>query len=326
MRRVIARFVAFLIALTLAGSDAGYRLDPVTPRTIAVRAQLYALDGAILSTRLRFARGWILSSRDSDFGGLSGLAVTSAGLMALSDRGVIFTFAQDGKGNPTFASLRPLPHGCGDGTTKLQRDSESLARDPRTGDYWIGMEWLNALCHAGPDLRRGRFIQPAQMKRWPRTGGPEAMARLSDGRTIIIAERLAQGEGNVPFLVFDDDPDSSAPAVKRLYVTPAGYRPTDIAELPDGNLILVHRQFRLPLDFRTIVSIIPKSALDGEGAIRARPIALLRAPAISDNFEGVAVSHEKGRTYIWLVSDDNFVLTQKTYLLKFELLSGSGVR
>ena len=46
-----------------------------------------------------------------------------------------------------------------------------------------------------------------------------------------------------------------------------------------------------------------------------------KAPGVNDNFEGLAVEEKEGRTYLWLVSDDNFAPLQATYLLKFELSS-----
>jgi len=47
---------------------------------------------------------------------------------------------------------------------------------------------------------------------------------------------------------------------------------------------------------------------------------VLAPPQIADNFEGLAVDVRNGRTRIWLVSDDNFLPQQRTYLLEFELV------
>ncbi|MGO7251670.1 esterase-like activity of phytase family protein, partial [Rhizobium brockwellii] len=52
---------------------------------------------------------------------------------------------------------------------------------------------------------------------------------------------------------------------------------------------------------------------------RGRLIAELDSPLIHDNFEGVAVTQEGGATILWLVSDDNQLFLQKSYLLKFRL-------
>ena len=49
-------------------------------------------------------------------------------------------------------------------------------------------------------------------------------------------------------------------------------------------------------------------------------IAWLAAPLTIDNMEGLAIRKEEGRTFIYLVSDDNFSPLQRTLLLKFELL------
>ena len=52
---------------------------------------------------------------------------------------------------------------------------------------------------------------------------------------------------------------------------------------------------------------------------RGQLLAELDAPLIHDNFEGVAVTREAGETILWLVSDDNQTLLERSYLLKFRL-------
>jgi hypothetical protein len=57
--------------------------------------------------------------------------------------------------------------------------------------------------------------------------------------------------------------------------------------------------------------------------VRGRVIATLRRPLVHDNFEGLAISRERGRTIVWLVSDDNQLFLQRTLLLKFALDDGT---
>jgi hypothetical protein len=56
------------------------------------------------------------------------------------------------------------------------------------------------------------------------------------------------------------------------------------------------------------------------GIVTGRTIAKFGRPGLTSNFEGVAISNEGGRTFVWLVSDDNYMWIENTYLLKFELL------
>ena len=46
----------------------------------------------------------------------------------------------------------------------------------------------------------------------------------------------------------------------------------------------------------------------------------LLPPLSVDNFEGLAVREEGGRTFLYIVSDDNFSGSQRTLLMKFEVL------
>jgi len=48
-------------------------------------------------------------------------------------------------------------------------------------------------------------------------------------------------------------------------------------------------------------------------------IARFEPPVTSDNYEGLSVTIENGRPIIWIVSDDNYSLWQRTLLLKFAL-------
>ena len=51
-----------------------------------------------------------------------------------------------------------------------------------------------------------------------------------------------------------------------------------------------------------------------------REIARLAAPLVHDNFEGIATRRDgQGRTLVYLISDDNFHILQRTLLLMFEL-------
>ena len=41
---------------------------------------------------------------------------------------------------------------------------------------------------------------------------------------------------------------------------------------------------------------------------------------LAENYEGAAISVEQGRTYLWLVADNNFNVWQRSLLLQFELV------
>lgn len=327
MRRSITYACIVLMGISVGGDDYVARLPAVETGRIVITAE--PVNGAPLhsSRRLRFLEGWALSSPAPEFGGISALMAEEGDLVAVTDRGALLRFDGARIHRPGMGTLRPLPIGCADRELKADRDSESIATDPMTGRFWIGFEWRNAVCQVDGVGQEGRLFRPSSMRNWPRTGGAESMTRLANGDLVILAERPADGGSETPMLIFPRSDLTKDPRRLR-YRPPSGYRPTDLAELPDGSVLILNRRFRAPFDFSSILVMTPPLALARDAAMTGRPLALFRAPSIADNFEAVAVDVQGSSTQVWLASDDNFVSTQKTYLLKFELLpvSGGGVR
>ena len=147
------------------------------------------------------------------------------------------------------------------------------------------------------------------------------MVRLADGHLVVIAEtRHWPHQHDRAGLWFDGDPtEHASPAFRFAYRPPAGYDPSDVAELPDGDLIVVNRRFALPYDFTAILTIVPRHAIRAGAIVGGTPIATLAAPLLHDNFEGIAVAREGADTILWLVSDDNQSWFQRSLLLKFRL-------
>jgi hypothetical protein len=82
---------------------------------------------------------------------------------------------------------------------------------------------------------------------------------------------------------------------------------------------VLDRAFSLPFQFANRISIVPARQLRPGHVAHGRLIAELAAPLIHDNFEGVAVTREGADTILWLVSDDNQFMLQRSLLLKFRL-------
>lgn len=313
---------ALLLTLlfSLSRTEPALRLPPDQER-IMIRAQ--PLDTAEFRARrtkrvaLRFEAAWRLTSDHPDFGGLSAISPYQGMLMAVSDSGALFNFSVLPGQQDWPARIAPLPKGCMASVMKADRDSESLAVDPHSGRYWIGLESRNAIC-SGASGERGRLVQPAAMAKWKLTSGPEAMARLADGRFLVIAEQAPTPSDTVPALLFDHDPVLNAKAVRELrYRPPAGYAPVDVAALPDGRLLILHRAFRLPFEFSAVLSLGQLTEKDGRWTLMASPIAWFRDGRGRENWEALAVEDQgQGRATIWMASDDNYLVLQSTYVLK----------
>lgn len=316
-------FSLFLIALP-AGSGGRSSVEPVIAHAIDLQAIRLTDPKVQTEPELALRGGWVLVSKDPGFGGLSALLTDGHEFTALSDSGLLVHFGMDDAGHVSGTRIDPLPRGCAADAFKADRDSESMTRDPATGALWIGFEWRNAICRADASLKRADGLAlPAQMRGWERTTGPEAMVRLSDGRFLVIEERPTDGRFVGPALLFPSDPVAPGARARQLaYQDPLPYfRPTDAAQLPDGRLLVLHRNFKPPFRFRAKLAILEAIPRDPQQLLQGRIIASLDEKGLTDNFEGVAVSQEAGHTFVWLVSDDNYLWLQRTYLLKFELLA-----
>jgi hypothetical protein len=195
-----------------------------------------------------------------------------------------------------------------------------MVHDAGTGRVWVGLEHYNRICRYAPNFARVEAMNIApQMRHWWKNGGIESMARLPDGRFIVISEDTPRGEPARPILIFDRDPTDPAVNVTKMYYdAPGDYSPSDLACLPDGRLIVLNRTFEPPLHgFRVIVSVIEPFAVKASGHVPSRIIAQFDSPLVTDNYEALAITVEHGLPIIWIMSDDNYMDFQKTYLLKF---------
>jgi hypothetical protein len=158
------------------------------------------------------------------------------------------------------------------------------------------------------------------MRDWPANTGPEAMVRLSDGRFIVLSESPGTWFGrSTPGLLFPGDPIDGARPLRFQFNPPDGFRPVDMAQLPDGRvLILVRRvEWGLPPSFAArLVVADPKQIAAGK-AWRGELVVEITAPMPAENFEGLAVMPgQRGQVVVWLISDDNQSSFQRTLLLK----------
>lgn len=274
--------------------------------------------------KLRYRGGLELRSDDARFGGLSALDVSADGatVTALSDRGYWIRlhplYAEGrlvGAENARLGSLldRSRPPEPG------EADAESLAPLP-DGGMIIAFEQDHRLMRyprfgggAGGGGGVERLAVPADVAQMPANGGIEALTRLNDGRLLMLGEDLNAGEGVRGWLRSAD-----AAWSRLVYVTDSGFRPTGAATLPDGDVIVVERRVP-PLDAR--LRRIPAGAITAGADLRGTVIAHLGNGITVDNMEGIAIRRDRDdRTLVYLVSDDNYLIFQRTLMLMFELV------
>ncbi len=262
--------------------------------------------------------GWTLASNSDHFGGYSALLAADAQhLIAASDRGRILRLALRGD-RPPIARMSYLS-----GNVRPDKhliDVESMTRDPATGRIWIGYEGVNAIERLDSRLQQPVRVQPEQMKDWSVNKGAEAIGWLADGRFIVLAEQSPRlGAGLSAGLLFPSDPVGGVAAEEFRFAPPAGYRPVDMVQIPDGRFLILVRRFHWGIMPRFTAKLV---VADPAGIVRGqtwsgRVIAEFAPPIPSDNFEGLAMwPREDGLLDLWMISDDNRSGFQKTYLLE----------
>lgn len=318
------RSIPFLALIFLATTSISAPLDSHAP----IQATPVAFDpGDPAHVRLgplRFLGGWRLTSPRSDFGGISALHVTQGRFLALTDTGRLFRFRMRKDGSIFDSSFIALPAGPGRKDQKSDRDTESLVVDNAGGRLWIGYERHNAVWRYDSALTRAEaHAEPAAMKDWPWNGGPEAMARVADNRFVIICEEPTGPGETHEALLFAGEPARRGTRVTRfLYRGPPGFWVTDAAQLPDGRLLILHRDYSLMGGMKAALATIDPAAIRAGRVIDGRELARLQAPLTLDNMEALAIDREAGRTILWLASDDNLSPFQRTLLMKFALVEG----
>ena len=263
--------------------------------------------------------GFTLSSSDPAFGGFSALAVRDGRATLLSDGGNLVRFAIRG-GRIENATGHVLREGPGVGWTRTDRDSESLTLDPARGTAWVGYENQNEIWRYSADFQRAeRHRWPALMRKWVRNQGAESLVRLRDGRFVAIAER-GPNRATRHAALFSGDPTlTTTKAAAFLFRPPPRYDPSDAAELPNGDLLVLTRRFQYPFRFTAKLVRVPRVAIRAGATMSGTVIATLAPPVLGENAEGLAITREGGKTSVWIVTDNDVMPLRPTYLLKFRL-------
>jgi hypothetical protein len=318
-----------LLGIYVAGPPLGHGLV----RTLAVTATPVPLDASDPARtrlgRLRYLGGLRLEASDRRFGGLSALLWVPAcqRLLAVTDTGSFVLFQPKEAGDRLVgigaAWIAPILGADGSPpANKREADAEALARDPATGATAVWFEGrTRAQIYAGLDPCRpeslGRpataVVTPAAMADWPLNGGPETVADGAAG-VLVVAEQAGPAPGQHWALQGPGDR-----LARQVLVLPdSEYVPTALDRLPGRvppAFLMLTRRFAALGGGTARVSLVTP----GPGPWKPELLAELKPPLLHENFEGLAVRERGGRTFVYLVSDNNFSWLQQSLLLKFEL-------
>ena len=325
------RFSALTLAATVIVGTMALGSGDAFAASISLSARQIVLDPTNRTTRqvgrLHFLGGLDLRCDKPGFGGISGLSVTADGrLTAVTDRGHWFTarIVHDRTGrlvDLTDGELGPLHDAQGRPLVGEWRDAEALERLPG-GDWLVSFEqrhrvWRYEVETGGLQGRPVPFPTPKGIAAAPANGGLEALTPLPDGRILMLAESLKRTDGSrAGWLVGNGGTEPLG------YRTARDFKPTDAATLPNGDVLVLSRYFKLLGGFKARLERIPAGTIGGGAVLKGELLARFAPPLTVDNFEGVAVTRDAdGATLVYILSDDNFNFLQRTLLLLFRLES-----
>jgi hypothetical protein len=319
--------LALGIALAVVAVGGVRTIYPNDSQDIELRR--LALNPDSLSQRrvgaLQFMAAWELHSQNADFGGISALLAQSDGrFVAIGDNGTLIRFGLTNDGRIDRPSIKPLPDLQRLGKSYKDRDSEGLAYDPDSDQYWVSFESNHAIRRYSASFARqtGKLRFP-ELQALPTNKGVECLIRLKDGRFIVITESL-DDDMHIAWVFSGDPVQKDTIKTPFKFRPPAGYRVTDGVQLPDGRIAILNRAIGFPSGFTAKVSLLNPKSISRDRVVSANVIASLAPPLLVDNMEGIAVTGDRDDTILWLISDNNFTILQRTILMKFHLPHQAG--
>ena len=267
------------------------------------------------ASAMRVSGLWEIDSEDPAIGGYSALLVLGGQLRAFSDHGHRITFARPNRSlenAPTHDNVwdrGPL--------RRFAPDIEAATRDPATGDYWLAFEERHALIRFDIASAYVASREPPEWREWPHNSGAEAIARFGDGRFVVLPETLLTG------FLYPADPTSERIEPRAFAFTlPDDYHPTDMAQLPDGRLLVLLRKLAPGWPFFSgALGIADIATLDEADSLEVRLLTRLDSMLPRENWEALGVDPadaEGSGLAIWVMSDDNFSPIQRTLLARLE--------
>ena len=274
--------------------------------------------------KLEYRGGLSLSSSDARFGGLSSLLISADGkqILAASDRGswfsaeLLYDAADDLKGIAS-ANLAPITGPDGKALSGRYRDAEALTRGSDGAIILAFEQHHRILRFAPPDRLDAHWLAgeipellsaPGELAEFNSNAAMEGLATLDGDGLLILTEGLDNGRAGKPGWLLRHGQADIRFEYKRA------------ARLPDGDILVLERRYTLIGGVAALLRIVPEASIKAGALLDGPELARLAPPLAVDNMEGIAVRRDSAeRTLIYLISDDNFSVLQRTLLLMFEL-------
>ncbi|MCP5432851.1 MAG: esterase-like activity of phytase family protein [Alphaproteobacteria bacterium] len=282
--------------------------------------------------RLAWRGTLVLEASHRRFGGLSGLRVSADGksAVAITDRGSFLTFDLDYGDDGRLAGVHgarigPMLDEKGNLLTDEDVDSEGLEvlADDRLA---VSFEHRHRIAVYPPLIGEpapalATFAPPSALGAMADNQGMEALVRVDEGSLLALVEH-APGEGPhrgalVAISALDDAAHALPGKTVTLQAAPR-FDITDAALGPDGMLYVLERSFDPMRGPGMRLRRVSKQEREGGSAWTGETLAELDTRYAIDNMEGLSARlGPSGETLLYVVSDDNFNLLQRTMLMLF---------
>jgi hypothetical protein len=265
-----------------------------------------------------------LESKDKRFGGLSGLSVGADGkLYAISDRGYWLSASMQFDSNGALMNLvdwqiAPMLTTTKTPVTGRLRDAEALAL-AQDGSFLVAFEGNHRIWRYNPPPNTFNSTPvsvkiPLAIRRAPSNGGLEGLTLLPDGRLLILTEEFANADGSFKGWLIEE-----GKSAELSYVPADGFRVTDCAALPNGDVLVLERRYTLIAILSARITLVKADTVQPGAKLTGKELLRLEQPLAAENYEGIAIKQTSNGTMIFIVSDDNYSSFQQTLLLQFLL-------
>lgn len=274
------------------------------------------------------------------FGGISALRwdENRGELIALTDRGRFYRMTPNESDAGILSGITITAEGAFAGGL----EPEALTRNPFEGGWIVGFEdgcgaYDCSQIHQYPSIKAGsgdlttgqmRPYEEIAGRKFTNNRGLETLASLpadqdNPAMLILCGERQPQpGLPNCEAEIVGGSQLFSVAPPANMHIAADGV-PTDADTDSAGHLYVLFRGFSNDSSPKNGSAIVRLDMRADDFAGTAETIAIWgKSPRLpSDNFEGLAIREEEGRTFLYVISDDNFDYwgPQDTLLLKFEI-------
>jgi hypothetical protein len=275
-------------------------------------------------------RGGIeLTSPNEKFGGLSGLVMADecTALRAVSDAGRWITakvaYTNDVLSGLADASISPILDAKGKPPRdKSWGDAEAIAEGPN-GKTVVGFESRTrvgayALSNKGMKATFENLNPPKEIVQGPLNGELESVGYFAAGAFkgfyLAVAESNVDFQGHTKAWAWNGK-RNIAFSIKQL----ESYKITDLAMLPNGDILLLQRSYGAMTLPGMAISRFPAGVIKAGKTVQPETLLETRVPFYAiDNMEGLAVCERNGELRVNILSDNNFRTDlQRTLLLQF---------